>query len=261
MPAGTAQLTSERGSRDSISNISELRAPLHPGRALGGRYRLERPLGRHGRVWLARDRSGRGFALKTGTDAAIARERRVLEGLRHPHIVRLVDVVDADGAPVLVLEHLAGGDLVSLAGLDPVHWLRPAGELVAALVVLHRAGFVHRDLKARNVMFDASGRTRLIDFGSAAIGGERWTRAGTTAEAVDPGRGEGPVTAADDRFALAVLLHELMHGGPPGSGRARPGPPPALAALVREGLAPGSDSPRPELDRFAAVIKSVLGQT
>jgi serine/threonine protein kinase len=258
MPAGAAQLTPECGALGPVPVVhSERGEPFSTGLRIGGRYDPDRPISPRGNVWLAHDRSGRSVALKTGPGPLIERERRILTSVTHPNIVRLVDAFTAKGSAVLVLEHLSGGDFVSLAGFDSAHWLEQLAQLIAALDSLHAAGIVHRDLKARNVMVDGMGRSRLIDFGSAEQVGSRWTLGGTTADAVEPGRGATAVTADDDIYALSVLIYELLHGAPPGRGAQRPGIPKALAALVASALAPASAAPRPGLDRFATVIESL----
>src|SRR5690606_8940870 len=96
-----------------------------------------------------------------------AREHRVLARIDHPHVVRALGFAERDGVAVLVTELLSGGDLVPLAGGPPAHWLPAARGVAAALRAVHAAGFVHGDVKARNVLFDAGGRAKLIDFGSA----------------------------------------------------------------------------------------------
>ncbi len=133
----------------------------------------------------------------------------------------------------------------------------------------------HRDVKARNVLFDALGRARLIDFASALPLGVAAQSGGTTAAHARPGR-EAIVAAADDAYAYAVLLYELFAGrlpyGPAGrsAGRRRPrarlaspwreartGPTARLAARVCEVLE--ADPARaPGLSVFTDVLESVV---
>jgi serine/threonine-protein kinase len=227
---------------------------MRAGRRVGVRYRLVRPLRTGGRVWLAVEQNGREVALKTGLPDEIECEFDVLRRLEHPHIVRLLERVDTDDGPWLAFEYLAGGDLVSLAGFDSAHWLSPLVEVVQALSFLHRTGFVHRDVKARNVMLDAAGHARLIDFGSAAPIGAPWRTGGTTAAVVDPMRGARPVTTADDAFALARLLEELAQGGLPAVTAATA----RLGAALEAAIAQHGTDSSGDLEDQSAVIKSLL---
>lgn len=246
MPAGARRRTPDRGS----------------GAMPAERYRLAEPGGAHAAIRRAVDAQGREYVVKSGPAPVIEHEYRILTGLAHPGIISAIDLIDTGLEPLLVLEALPGGDLVSLAGSAPRHWLPALAELVAAVGYLHAAGLVHRDIKARHVMFDAAGRVRLIDFGSALPTGSPWTTGGTTVTAVAADRGTGPVTPADDVHALAVLVHELVHGAPPGLERVRPGAtpaPPELQALLTAALGPGRRDARPSLSGFATVIESLLG--
>ena len=261
MPAGARQLRPDRGScgKAGISIIDP--EDLQRGRKLALRYRLLRPLGRRGSVWLATDDNLQQVVLKTGPADRVEQEYRVASALIHPNIVRVLGYVDSEVGPIIAFEYLPGGDLVSLAGLDPAHWLPALRDVTAGLAYLHGQGLVHRDLKARNVMFDAGGTARLIDFGSAAPVGSRWTVGGTTAEAISPDRGAGPVAFADDIYALAALSHELIHGAPPQAGRRRE-PTTDVAPLARlaDTCLATPKGQAATLGRFATVIESQLDQ-
>jgi serine/threonine protein kinase len=258
MATRAPKLPPERGPRSTARKARGDGDRLYPGRPIGPRYRLERPLDPRGAVWLAVDSDGTRVAPKTGPRALIEREHRLTASLRHPHVVSVDELIECDAGVFSVREYLGGGDLVSLAGLRPRHWLAPVGMLVSVLAFLHERGIAHRDVKARNVMFDDRESPRLIDFASAASIGSAFSRGGTTI--VAPGRDTGPVTAGDDLYALAALLHELIFGTPVFTKGARPalavaGP---LARVVDERLNAEVDADEPGLARFEAVIKSTL---
>jgi serine/threonine protein kinase len=193
-------------------------------------------------VWRGVDAQGRTVAVKlaahTVAGGAAVRRLRAEYGLlrrfAHPSIVRPIACVDGPSLVALVTEYLPGGDLVSLAGAAPRHWAGAAVAVVEALTALHSKGIVHRDVKARNVMFDAAGRARLIDFGSAAPAGGPRREAGTTP--AHRYRDSGMQTTTDDLYAFAVLLYELMAGRLPVSPESRGGartPAPPLPATER----------------------------
>jgi serine/threonine protein kinase len=184
-------------------------------------------------VWSALDVHGARYALKLGSSALLAREYAVVAACAHPHVVTAVEWLTTDSVSAIVFEYLSGGDLVSLAGTHPRHWLTPLADLVDALAHVHALGFVHRDVKARNVLLDESSRAKLIDFGSAEKIGSAWTVAGTTAEARRPDRGADPVTPGDDVYALGALLHELLYGHPPALRAEAPRVPPEAMPLAR----------------------------
>jgi len=225
---------------------------------VGGRYRLERALDSKALVWLATDGAGDPHVVKTGARDSVRAEFEMLSTLRHPNIVAVRELVESEAGSFLVLEHLSGGDLVSLAGFAPAHWLGPLADVIEALALVHRHGIVHRDVKARNVLLDAGDRARLTDFASAQLAGSRFSRGGMTEAAVEPSRRDGPVSPDDDVYALACLVHELLFGAPPGIGDPKPAPASAgpLIRLVGECLANDCGA-RPDLSQFEAVVKSL----
>src|SRR5262245_39729009 len=99
----------------------------------------------------------------------LTREARLVAGLSHPHICRLFDVGQHDGADFLVMEFLEGETLAQrlARGRPPLDQaLRCGIEIAGALAAAHAAGVVHRDLKPSNVILTKSG-AKLVDFGVA----------------------------------------------------------------------------------------------
>ena len=96
-------------------------------------------------------------------------EGEIAKQLKHPHVVETREHgTTTDGSPFLVMEYLEGADVQALfASRDArlegnrLRMLREAAEAVEAV---HVAGFVHRDLCPRNLLFTKHG-TKLIDFG------------------------------------------------------------------------------------------------
>jgi len=260
MAAGARQQTSERSRSGEARSATDHTPSLQPGHEIAEGLRIVRPIGPRGTVWLAHDGSGKPWAVKTGPAPLVDHEARILAGLSHPHIVRLDRVIRNEAGAFLLVEYLEGGDLVSLAGAAPAHWVHALAGIVDALGFLHRKGFVHRDLKPRNVLFAGDDSVRLIDFGSALADGLAWTAGGTTV--VAPDRGVAPVSAADDVHALAALVHELIHGAPPGRGRSsgRAGAVAPLSAVVDAALASYAGARTVGLQGFRTVIESLRQQ-
>jgi serine/threonine protein kinase len=99
----------------------------------------------------------------------IVREARAAAALTHPNTVAIYEVGEADGQPYIAMELLDGTTLrAALAGDAPLaarlRWLLEAAR---ALFAAHERGLVHRDVKPDNMIVDATGRLRLLDFGIA----------------------------------------------------------------------------------------------
>ena len=93
-----------------------------------------------------------------------------------PNVVEVEHMTQSeDGHLILVMEHIAGGDLAGLMASRQVRVgeaIEYARQIALGLQAAHAAGLVHRDIKPQNVMLsqDSTGRTviKLIDFGIAA---------------------------------------------------------------------------------------------
>src|SRR5690606_21976390 len=143
-----------------------------------GKYRILRMLGRGGMadVYEAEDAMlGRRVALKVlppefGRDEnAVARfqkEVRAAAVLNHAGIVTVYDVAQEQGLHYYAMRLLGGGDLRSRIdqGLTAQQALGVLHHLAGAFAHAHAAGFVHRDVKPENILFDEQGRAVLTDF-------------------------------------------------------------------------------------------------
>ncbi len=209
---------------------------LEPGALIAGRYRVEAVIGggAHGVVHRATDELlGRRVAIKHGgpdaTEAFVA-EARALASIDPRYVAVVHDLVMHHGEPLLILQYVEGvslwrylrdrivaGQPVTVAeGLD---LLLAIAESVAAV---HRAGYVHGDLSARNLMVTAGGRVTLVDFGLATHRELGSTRRGGSPDYMAPevvtGQLAGDGLVAVDLYAVGALGWEIMTGGVPFAG-------------------------------------------
>ena len=211
---------------------------LLPPDAIVGRYRLADCLGAGGMGEVYRAThlaSGQVVAIKilssTQIEASwLARfyhEARVQQGLDHPNIVRLHELVDVSGRPCLVMEYVGGESLAELLErqrrLPPREALRILQAIAGAVAYVHRHDIVHRDLKPGNIRITPGGVVKLLDFGiSKSRHAEGLTQVGNvigTPRYLSPEQLMGQaVTPAADVWALGVLLYELVTGLPPFEG-------------------------------------------
>ncbi len=207
-----------------------------------GPWRLEAEIGRGGMgtVWRGRRDDGAFEQLvavkfvrpELATDLLRRRlvaERRILAGLDHENIARLLDGgVTGNGVPYLVLEYVDGQPIDAWCdrrALPLAERLKLFRVVCAAVDFAHRKLVLHRDIKSSNVLVDERGRAKLLDFGIAKLLGpepseEGWTELGLarplTPEWASPELLRGaPLTTASDVYSLGVLLCTLLTGERP----------------------------------------------
>jgi len=238
---------------------------LAVGTHIADRYEVEAHLGRGGMgsVYQVRDTAtGTACALKVlpRVDAALRqrllREGRLQGSLDHPGVVRVIDVIDVDGHPGLVLELVPGGrtlaDRLAEGPIPHEELEHLAHGLFDAVTAAHAHGLVHRDLKPANILLDG-GQPRVADFGLAKALGEQGSVATATGALLGtpaymaPEQVQDPraVDARADVFSLGAVLYELLSGE-----RAFPGAPTEAMWKAARGEAPPLDPADP---RAAAV--------
>ncbi|XP_058790703.1 serine/threonine-protein kinase SIK3-like isoform X2 [Phymastichus coffea] len=101
--------------------------------------------------------------------AKIFREVHIMKRLRHPHIIRLYQVMETEKMIYLVTEYAASGEifdhLVRNGRMAEHEARRVFRQIVEAVRYLHQQRVVHRDLKAENLLLDADNNIKLADFG------------------------------------------------------------------------------------------------
>jgi serine/threonine-protein kinase len=213
-----------------------------------GRYVLHDEIasGGMGTVHLGRLRGGAGFsrivAIKR-LNPLLAKqaeflhmfldEARLAGRVRHPNVVPIIDVVEADGEVLLVMEYVHGEALSRLVRLTRVREQLVSPAVVSAVLSgvlygLHAAheatdergealGIVHRDVSPQNILVGSDGVARLVDFGVAKATG----RLQTTSEGqikgklsyMPPEQIQGqPVDRRADVYGVGVVLWEALTG-------------------------------------------------
>lgn len=204
------------------------------GQVFGSRYKIRSELGRGGMgvVYRATDleleedvalKVLRPGAFENATDglAKLKHEVRLARRISHTNVIRVHDLVEADGRRCLSMEYIPGTTLLQVLkehgklGLAP--GLQVAKQLCRGLAAVHDQGIVHRDLKPQNVMVLPNGVVKLMDFGISHGGqvtedGERKVVEGTPAYmSPEQCRGE-ELEPASDLYSLGVVLWEMFAG-------------------------------------------------
>jgi serine/threonine-protein kinase len=216
---------------------------LLPGHVLGGRYRIERPIGSGamGTVYAASQvDSDRPVALKVISEehtsdptmvARFQREGRVMLQMHHPNIVEIIELAEVDGRWLLAMELLQGMNLAdamaSRPPYEPAEAVPVMRSILDALDAAHERQVVHRDLKPANVFLargaDRAPCVKILDFGIAKVVGQstpdQLTRSGTvvgTPEFMSPEQAMGrKVDPRSDLYAAGCIAYAMLCGRPP----------------------------------------------
>lgn len=185
--------------------------------------------GGFGEVYRAWDQHlQREVALKLLLPGAIAgeaeyetmlREARALASVRHPNIVPVHGIDRHDGRVGFWTDFVHGKTLATLVSEQGTFGAREAAliglDVARALSAVHRAGLLHRDIKAENVMREEGGRILLMDFGLSALEQRQTNIAGTPNYMAPELFAGGRASVATDIYAMGVLLYFLVAGAYP----------------------------------------------
>ncbi len=194
-----------------------------------GRYRLDQKVGEgaFGCVYRAWDPElEREVAVKVlhkrvseaRLKEGLLREGRALARVRHPNVVSVLSVESHEDQIALCMEFVHGETLADGLARGPLS-AREATlvcqDICRALAAVHLAGFVHRDVKARNVMREKAGRIVLMDFGAgqhaSQLEGIGRNRVVGTPLYMAPEILDGePASATSDVYSAGVLLYHLV---------------------------------------------------
>ncbi|MBI5244419.1 MAG: protein kinase [Elusimicrobia bacterium] len=205
--------------------------------------------------------------------ARFKEEAKAVARLRHPYIVTLHEIVEAEDELCLVLEYIEGMPLSKALGgraLPLARCKAILGQVCEAVEYAHRNKVIHRDLKPANIMIDSGGYVKVMDFGLARIAKDTLSKVSRYGDSGSPAymapeQHLGKAGRSSDIFSLGVCLYEMLAGRLPFPGgdllsRKERRAYDKLAAQV-PGISPGAEalvdralSPDPE-DRFRTVAE------
>ncbi|HSA58466.1 MAG TPA: sigma 54-interacting transcriptional regulator, partial [bacterium] len=187
--------------------------------------------GSSGEVCLAETPKGVKVAVKVLSVARSEEERglfenqvRLLGRLRHPAIISVLGyllksdpIFGEDRGPCYWMEFVEGEDLLKASSRKAprqiLGWFREALE---ALRFVHSQGVVHGDLSPQNILIDAEGRLRLLDF--SVLPGNPGGSGVATLPYMAPERIDGLLAPAGDLFSLGTIFYEALAGRHPRAG-------------------------------------------
>lgn len=245
------------------------------GQIIEGGTRLVRILGRgtHSVVYLAVTERGAPRAVKIFpphlADFA-EREYRNARGLTHPALAPVLGRTLIGGQPTLIVTYARGEVLLTRYRQPPAltherpAFLRTLADLLGALGYLHGRGLLHRDVKPDNILVEAGGVARLVDYDLSATLAESRDlplQVGTPAfRSPEARRGEalGP---GSDLYSVGVLLHWALYGELPDPEAAPPPSRDPLAAALPKLLHPELGARPDDAGAVAQTLRRLAGQT
>src|SRR5579875_2931312 len=204
------------GPTRSLGSGSKPPAESPPDRETWGDFRLVGRVGRggFGEVYRAWDpHLQREVALKLLVPGSVAgdeeykallREARALASVQHPNVVKVYGIDRHDGRVGFWTDFVYGKTLSALLAVQGPFGYREAAliglDIARALSAVHRAGILHRDIKAENVMREEGGRILLMDFGLSSLPLTESTLSGTPNYMAPELFEGGPATVTTDIY-------------------------------------------------------------
>jgi eukaryotic-like serine/threonine-protein kinase len=249
---------------------------LVAGQTLANRYEIKKVLGAGGMgmVYRAFDKElGETVAIKTlrtefmeADPSALDRFRseiRLARRISHRNVVRTHDIGESDGLYYITMEFVEGSslkDLIVSRGRLPAAAVISIGkQLCRALEVAHEAGVIHRDIKPQNMVVEADGTVKVMDFGIARLqaSSDGHTRAGMvvgTPEYMSPEQLRGDeLDGRSDLYSAGAVLYESLTGKLPLTAD-------TPASLIGKVLTEVPISPRASVAEISPILSSAIMQ-
>ena len=231
-----------------------------------GNFLLERELGKGGMggVYMGRDKMlDRPVAVKVmlkeyGSDPEFVekfkKEAQAVARLIHPNIAQVYSYGFSDGMPYIAMELVAGGSLDGLMkhhgkDIEVPRVMKICEQVAQALRCAADQGLVHGDVKPENVLLDANGNAKLVDFGLAAMQKDTNEIWGTPYYIAPEKCRRQPVDYRADMYSLGGTIYHALTGQPPFEGddatevvKARFMGAPKKPSELRPGLSPQIDN-------------------
>ncbi|XP_028618928.1 sperm motility kinase 4A-like [Grammomys surdaster] len=153
-------------------------------------------------------------------DSVIMTEIDIIKSLDHPNIIKLFHIIETRAHTYMVMEHAAGGDLVShiekVGCLQEDETRRIFTQMAYAVNYCHANSIAHRDIKPDNILLDGKGSVKLCDFGLAikVTSGQRFRGFCGTLEYCAPEIFTDVEydAQANDIWSMGVVLYTMVTG-------------------------------------------------
>jgi tetratricopeptide (TPR) repeat protein len=214
--------------------------------------------------------------------AALLREARAIARVRHPNVLPIYGVDRHEGRVGFWSDFVKGQTLSELITIQGAMGPREAAligmDVCRAAGAVHAAGFLHRDIKAGNVMREEGGRILLMDFGLTHEHGAYGDASGTPAYMSPELMLGHPASVASDVYAIGVMLFYLLTRRYPVEGAnvaelrlahasgkrqtlldIRPELPEALARVIEHAIAPVPEKRFASTGQMIAALAEAIG--
>lgn len=281
-----------------------LTAVIRMGSIVASRYEVQGVLGKGGMgtVYRARDRLIGGPVAVKVLRPEVSRkpemirrfrsEMALAQKVRHPNVCRIHGSGEEGGLLYTAMELVEGQDLkkriLSSGGFTTEYAFDLAIQLAEGLQALHEAGIVHRDVKSTNIMVDARGTPKLMDFDIAKHSEVEETGSTTatgqvmgTPDYMSPEYAKGKkVDSRSDTYSLGVVIFEMftgklpfkgdtaiatimkhLHEAPPLRGPRAERLPPALVPVLEKAMAKQPERRPPSARTLVAALRVAQTET